>query len=756
MNPRCPADNHRVNTDSLATPARSGGAVSPPAIGLQAPDPDERARVLGANIESLAQRGVDLRSSINAWRARAGRADVSTVGAMLAARAAALCAPLPYAGPAVLNPQPDAGRPIVIEGFAPPWLLMRVHSETPTTETGMRTPLLIVQPDPLDALDALALVDLRAIIDDDRSQWFIGDDAPRRVREWLCARAHASQPAHVLVSPAPPGVVRATPALHAAVRAGIEHQQREHNRLHALVAGMYAARDRAYWARRFEQALAPASTSRLRALVITSRYSTYIRHSASDLASAITRAGHDARVFMEPDDTCRLASVGHLREIAEFQPDLIVLINYTRRHMNASMPANVPFVCWIQDRMAHLFDRAIGLAQTELDYLIGHVTPVMRSMYGYPLERALFRHVPTSAERFHDRPVDPALLAAHDCEVAYISHQSESPEATHARLRPALAARADLQHAADIAFDLLRARFTGDDPEIVPMWQIQKEAFERAGVVENDPRLGETFWSQYLGVVAERVHRHTTIAWAADICERRGWRLHLHGRGWEAHPRFRRFARAGLTHDAEALRAAYRGARACLHASLYTNAHQRVAECALSGGLMLRRGPSPDHELIMRAVKRRVYHELKPFKKRETDDGWYYDIGQLPGAPFAAYRPDSLRSSRPFRPPEWTFSTIRLFPPDRLAIENEPIAVPTESLPDVAFPAARETLFESRAELEWLIERAIEDRGWRGAAIAAHQSAALAGMTIDRFASDLLAHVFSGLRRADESSRRAA
>ena len=53
----------------------------------------------------------------------------------------------------------------------------------------------------------------------------------------------------------------------------------------------------------------------------------------------------------------------YLRAFAEFEPDLVVLINYTREQMKGSIPEGVPFVTWVQDAMPHLFDARLGAAQ---------------------------------------------------------------------------------------------------------------------------------------------------------------------------------------------------------------------------------------------------------------------------------------------------------------------------------------------------------------------------------------------------------
>ncbi|HVZ93661.1 MAG TPA: hypothetical protein VG797_04040, partial [Phycisphaerales bacterium] len=304
--------------------------------------------------------------------------------------------------------------------------------------------------------------------------------------------------------------------------------------------------------------------------------------------------------------------------------------------------------------------------------------------------------------------------------------------------------------AMDLSIVKLRENFCGDDPPMKHIPTLLNEVMDEAGVRGADPRLIDAFRSNYFLVIAERLHRHTTLEWAAEICRRREWRMRIYGRGWERHPKLAEFAQPGINHDNRLLCAAYRSACTCLHASLATNAHQRVAECALSGGLMLRRGPCPDHELIVEGLRRRAFIELTPEKKDERGV-WWYDLSPLQEI-YGQYRHFSARS-------RFVGSGMNVLLKTRAFEKNrgeraDPIdEIDPRVFPDVSFPNAQETLFESRAELEEQLSRAIGDSVWRQKTIAGHAEAAREWMTTDRFAAELLELVFSGLGCADGGRR---
>jgi hypothetical protein len=105
------------------------------------------------------------------------------------------------------------------------------------------------------------------------------------------------------------------------------------------------------------------------------------------------------------------------------------------------------------------------------------------------------------------------------------------------------------------------------------------------------------FQHQVVHPIAERALRQQMVGWASDLCEREGWRLHLYGKGWESSSRFAKHSRGTLEHGEE-LRAAYQCARTHLHAGLGGPHHQRVLECALSGGCTLVRIRGEDARLL--------------------------------------------------------------------------------------------------------------------------------------------------------------
>lgn len=553
--------------------------------------PDARLAIGRKNIDALAAVGVDLRADFDRWaqgehawdvlatqdgnviRRPAGSLDPSAWQWVFEQRRAAF----EFARRHLASAESDPVPPITIEGFTPPWIFVEVARRTPRLPDGYRPTIRVVQRDPAEFLEGATLIDLTSFLAEERVEWFVGEDAGDR---WA-ARVRAIFDLQTIGPAIPVASVRCPvdPPIAERGRALASEQVEHARRLKERVEAKYAGRDASHWSARF------ASGAPLRVLIPTTRYSTFMQHASRDLAEALERRGHRAQVLIEPDASSRFSAAAYHGAFDSFEPDLVVVINYPRAERAEVFPANVPYVCWIQDEMPHLYDPKAGAAQTELDFVMGHVVADLFRRCGYDRRRALATPVVVSESKFRDSPITVAQRDRFACDVAFVSHHSEPPERLHERKcaeagdAAVCAVLNDLRQRVESVFermgteraapvlrahvvDVLRARQGADpSPDQVAQYEVQ-----------------------YARPMLERSIRHRALAWAADACDRHGWALRIFGRGWGDHPRFGRYAGGELAHGDD-LRACYQAARLHLHLSGVTLVHQRVMECALSGGL---------------------------------------------------------------------------------------------------------------------------------------------------------------------------
>lgn len=620
-------------------------------------------------------------------------------------------------------------RPLAIEGLDPPWLFEAAWRLQPRTRVGYAPPITVLQADAVEFFEGLSAMDLREALVDPRVSVYVGRDASQR---WLNdAIGRIDEVVLGMVIATPGERARLVPPAEAVTGRASAAQAAEARRLQGLVVAAYEKRDKAWWGERYAEAQRGGKP--LRVLVPTSRYSTFVQHAARDLAEAFEVLGCEARVFAEAGPSSRPSTVGYLRSVAEFEPDLIALVNYFRGDAGLPYPDQVPWLCWVQDAMKHQF---AARRWSELDFVAGHVHKELKAQEGFPQRRSMPFPVVASTRKFFSTPVEGGLRDRFACEVAYVSHQSETAGVFHARY---------MEQAGDdgMARLLDELRPLVEAEAVEPMGtsllgrleRLTREVLKRCYGSVDESCVCDTF-RQYALPLADRVLRHQTLGWAAEVCERRGWRFRLYGRGWEEHPELGRYACGELAHGEE-LRACYQSAAIHLHASVSTLVHQRVMECALSGGLPIARLTHNAVAQCMGVATRKTLLEREPCE-RDAATG---DIGFRVSACPALAEIDVLckRVGEPYHEIVWVS-------PDRVASFREPDHPSGNGL-DAGwlYGDLAEMTIRSAADLEGLVERAVEDGAWRRGASEAMAARVRERCTMDVFAKKMLTMITGSL-----------
>ena len=742
-----------------STLMRTVGGMPDDRISLEA-----RVRIAGANVAVLAARGIDFAPALERWRvATADGSWFRTRDGNIVRQCPGPDGPVwtrwgDEAGRARACVLPDLtagqeGQPFYLEGIDPPWLLQRLAAHTPRRSDGFHRRLVIVQRDEQEWLDGLACADLGAILAESRVVCFVGEEAGAALAADLADRADL-QIAGRSMSPA---AARrpVEPPLHELVSTACENQQRDFEQITQEVAARYQTRDQAFWAARFARAREGGSAEPLRVLIPTTRFSTFIKHSSRDIAAACESIGAKAEVLLEPSDDSWLSALAFARAMERFDPDLVLLINYTRAQAGSWVPPQVPFVCWVQDAMPHLFDAASGAAQGPMDFITGHLHSDLFNRFGYPRGRAIYTPVLVSEQTFHDGPMSDEVARAHACEVAYVSHQSETPEATCERLASAWTGALAVELAAatrQLLAPLRRLMDGGLGPEVFRSIEpicggLLAAALGRAVPAEALARLR----FNVAHPIAERLLRHQMLAWAEELCQERGWRFHLYGRGWEKHPTLAHRARGEISHD-EALRASYRHARVSLHGALGMLQHQRVMECALSGGLTLVRIKRDDADHLAWWAQETI--AATPGVRVEPMPVGYhaeYEGGELKVVRIADHAPAMLAAAQRGR---LGLDAECGAPPGCLIIQPQQRTHPWHLRGGRPWPQADAWLagdladvgFWSRETFRAAAERAISDGDARAALAARQRRAVLAHSTYPPFVAELLDFVTARLQ----------
>lgn len=513
--------------------------------------------------------------------------------------------------------------PVIVDGIRPPWVLAHLLDATPRLASGFQTRVRVIERSADAALDGLAMAELAPSLRGRKVEFYLGERATDRLKASILAHPGIAGIGQVLQNTGSPP----TTSLAQTLSETIAMTRVAENRLRSQVEARYASRDKDYWRARYRVATAPGSDEPLRVLVTSCLYTTYVQHAASDLLEAFRGNGCKVELVIEADHTSSLTTSGYLEPIERLDPDLIISINYTRHSMPVALPRNIPFVCWIQDQLPHLYRDGAGTHQGELDFVIGYARRLLFDRFGYPPERAMFTPVVASAKKFSPSAGTPEQQTRLACDVAYVSNQSQTPRELHEQIKEE-AGDSQTQAVLDEVYPIIE-RAVGEmhrQPLLPRMITALRDATTRVqSVTASEPEI-DRYVMQYGYRIGELVARNQMLHWASEACGRRGWTLKLFGRGWEKHPTLARHAQGPLVHGDD-LRVSYGAARVHLHASVSNLVHQRVIECALSGGLPLCRSLSD-----IRPTPHGALHRLG---LSAADAGTKTDTGRSTGAKLA-------------------------------------------------------------------------------------------------------------------------
>ncbi len=629
---------------------------------------------------------------------------------------------------------------IVVEGVNPPWLLMAMSEQTTRKRFEYSPRLSIIQSDPTELFEGLSVADLRGLLSQPRLHLFVGDDASQRFERDAMSRM--DEQLGKIGMTCSTVRTRSEPGLGGVIGRIWDAQRSEMDRLSRCVEAIYEGRDAKAWAARYRDALAPGSDSPLRVLIPSCRFTTYVQHAASSIRSAFERLGCETQLLIEQSDHANLSDHAYQRTLESFRPDLIVMINYTRSGCVQRLPAGAPHVCWIQDGVNHLFDHSTGAALGDLDFVVGHVYSALLTDFGYRSDRAMRFPVVADSEVFKPSGFSINKPARFDSEIAYVSHQSETPERMLGR---------QIQEAGGNYEPMLRTiagrigvllRRAGAEGFRQPLWRMVESEVEltHPGAGRND--IAARTFHQFAIPLAERMIRQEMLQWAADICSRRGWKCSIYGNGWEEHPELCNHAMGAVKHGSE-LRDCYERSIVHLHASVCNPAHQRVQECALSGGAPLSR--------ITRDAMQVEYELIRLGAAGRVDPCARDDANGLIGFRIAE-NPDLLAIAAQLQRmgmwmeegPDPSLLWIERSDWDRREAVTEIPRIDTRTR--WLFGDCSQCAFTSEEGLERLVERAIERPVWRQRLIDGIAGRVRERITVDRVAERMLGFIHQRLR----------
>jgi hypothetical protein len=333
-----------------------------------------------------------------------------------------------------------------------------------------------------------------------------------------------------------------------------------------------------------------------------------------DVKRAFESLGHRCVVLTEKTSHDVLNPLTYHNAIREHDPDLFFAIDHLRPEFGVILPENLPLLTWDQDQLPQVFTKANIDRIGQLDFVAGW-SKARCVAAGCNPRQLLHARVPTSPEQFSGAPLTPEERKRYACDVSYVSHASQTPQAFHEQERasckdPNLRALLDTLYELT-ALALQRHAAMGG----TLARHILTEACRRRGLALPDAELQNRLTGWYLWRLGDRIFRHEALNWVADWARKNGRSFRIYGNGWESHPALAPFA-AGPAENGRELACIYRASDINLQLMPAGFIHQRSLDGLAAGGFFLSRATPYD---VGGMVLRRLDNRIDELGIKSTD-----------------------------------------------------------------------------------------------------------------------------------------
>jgi hypothetical protein len=466
------------------------------------------------------------------------------------------------------------GQPICLAGVGDGYLLDWLAKNPPALPVGRPYAIVMIEPDARLLLACLTLHDYtgeKGPIEQKRIRWYTGPSA--------CDDFKRDSLADLML-----------PFPTIKVRLGLQSKEidervgetmLEANRMKDRFIADYAAYARDLTTEKLAELFSPNPPRKPRVLLMTTRFSTVLQFATRDSADAFRENGWDAHILIEPTPHHALNRIAIAQATAEFKPDVIFQLDHLRHEHGGIFPANVPFVCWIQDHLPNLTRVEAGKSITSRDFVLTNREHVYHKDYAYPLRQCIYLDKATRV------PPMPARWEQDGHDFAFVSNCSRDPR----ELADQLVAKISDPIASRIVrrfCDRTIERYASGE-SLATMTELREAVAEVER--EQGAQLSKLVqMDQLLGAIShpfnDTLYRQQALRWAIDVAREMRLDVGLYGQGWEKNEEFAQNARGYIDYG-EQLEQLTRRTKINLQIVPFAATHQRLLDGLIAGGFFL-------------------------------------------------------------------------------------------------------------------------------------------------------------------------
>jgi len=480
----------------------------------------------------------------------------------------------------------QSGSPLALCGLGDGYVLSALAHHSPVLPLGRHQAVFVIEPDPQLLLAVLLLHDLSGPsgpIQQGRFGWFVGPDWPTRFENELLADLFLPFPESHVCQSTQYAQMEAVFQQTLAKLLEADRQAAQQTAAFYDSSGMDSAA--------LSQLFSDRPPRRPRVLLITSRFTTVLQYSTADAAEALAKLGWETRTVIEPSPHHALRKHAMRWALAEFQPDLVLLIDHLRHEYEDVFPPRLPFVCWIQDHLSNLTSKEAGASVAIRDFVLTAIGTHFVQQHGYPPRQIV--DLPNLARI----PARPQSWISDGLDLAYLSNWSRTTDQIVQEVLARASASPQLRSIAEAAVAQVLGVYERGGC-LATSRQVRR-AVEQAqldcGIGICDAQLLDGLVNLLWDRLNNHLYRHQALCWVADLARQGGIRFGIYGRGWEDHPHFAPYAR-GVVQPGADLENLVRSTRINLQLEPFACfTHPRLLAGVFAGGFFLIRDHPFNH-----------------------------------------------------------------------------------------------------------------------------------------------------------------
>ncbi|MFH1538576.1 MAG: hypothetical protein ABIH66_06430, partial [bacterium] len=168
-----------------------------------------------------------------------------------------------------------------------------------------------------------------------------------------------------------------------------------------------------------EEWKAEFQSGKLKILLETTRYSSYVKHCTKYAANALKKLGHSVEIHIEPGDASPGSLLAILDHVISFKPNLAFMIDYDRGEPPDAYPPQLPFATWMQDEFGTIYGGSVKSGPRDFIFTVLKDDFVKS---GYNPDEIHVLPIVASEEIFHPMELTGEDMETYGCDVAFVSN----------------------------------------------------------------------------------------------------------------------------------------------------------------------------------------------------------------------------------------------------------------------------------------------------------------------------------------------